>query len=99
MCICQDAYNNLIQVMCLTDESHFSEDTKESFNMLLQKGRNVYVIGKKNHFYSVIRYLSYQRAEVLSPAERLALTIRFLASGDSQVHMASGDLLSLLYFP
>ncbi|KAL5457184.1 hypothetical protein EMCRGX_G034429 [Ephydatia muelleri] len=48
--------------------------TKETFDVLLQK-----LIHR--------RYSNSLRAEV-SPAERLALTLRFLASGDSQVSLS-----------
>ena len=92
----QGAFHNLIKEMRLSDpEKHFSyfKMTKETFDVLLQKVEQQMFSSKRIKLYMFIqvspklihrRYSNSLRAEV-SPAERLALTLRFLASGDSQV--------------
>ena len=68
--------------------------------MLLQKVEQQMFSSKRIKLYMYIqvspklihrRYSNSLRAEV-SPAERLALTLRFLASGDSQVMLIHHNL-------
>ena len=77
----QGEYSNLLQEMRLSDpQSHFRylRMSKERFDILLSQ---VVPLLAKRHYYSP------HRAEI-PPAERLAVTIRSLATGNSQVSLS-----------
>ena len=77
----QGEYSNLLQDMRLSDpQSHFRylRMSKERFDILLFQ---VGPLLAKRHYYSP------HRAEI-PPAERLAVTIRYLATGNSQVSLS-----------
>lgn len=74
----QGAFHNLLKEMRLTDKNkyfNYLRMTPTQFDLLLHKiGPSI----SKNDF----------RRETISPAERLSLTLRYLASGDSMVSVS-----------
>ena len=79
----QGEYHNLLQELRLSDrEYHFRymRMSKETFNTLLS------LVGPR---LSRRRYFSTRRPEI-SPAERLAATLRYLATGNSQMSISFG---------
>ena len=104
----QGDYHQLLQEMRLGDtESHFRflRMSKERFDMLLSKLRRLFVstyllINYAWLLYSKVGptlsrryYFSRRRAEI-NPSKRLAATLRYLATGSSQVF---GEYLFFLF--
>ena len=77
----QGEYGSLLQEMHLSNpQSHFQyvRMSKEKFDLLLS------LVGP---LLTKCHYFSRQRAEI-TPAERLAVTLRYLATGNSQVSLS-----------